>query len=290
MRPADESPLADELLRALLPLDDETWLAAISERVGAWTQSGVTLPRLPPDDLQILFNGLGGEANMRAGFDIYRCVRDNVSRWGQGLPRNARLLDFGCGWGRVARFFLRDVLADGIHGVDVSPLGIDACRSTLPYGTYSLIDPQPPLVYVSESFDVIYAYSVFSHLPERLHLDWVVELSRLLKPGGLFIATTLQRSFIDVCRGFRETEKCTEEWQEAAARSFVDADSARADYEAGRYLFSPLPRPDYGLTTVSRAYVERKWCPMLEYCDFIGGEHLPQAFIVMRKPGVSLPS
>jgi SAM-dependent methyltransferase len=41
----------------------------------------------------------------------------------------------------------------------------------------------------SESFDVIYCISVFTHLSEPLHYQWVEEILRLLKPGGLFIGT-----------------------------------------------------------------------------------------------------
>ncbi|MCB0829234.1 MAG: class I SAM-dependent methyltransferase, partial [Solirubrobacterales bacterium] len=46
----------------------------------------------------------------------------------------------------------------------------------------------PPLGLEHESFDLIYAVSVFTHLADE-SLPWLIELHRLLKPGGRLIAT-----------------------------------------------------------------------------------------------------
>lgn len=49
----------------------------------------------------------------------------------------------------------------------------------------------PPTPYVSGSFDLIYALSVFSHLDEPLQRDWLAEFRRLLRPGGLLVLSLL---------------------------------------------------------------------------------------------------
>ena len=50
--------------------------------------------------------------------------------------------------------------------------------------------------YPDDSFDVVYACSVFSHLPETLHLLWLAEIRRVLRPGGVLVATTLSESAV----------------------------------------------------------------------------------------------
>ena len=52
----------------------------------------------------------------------------------------------------------------------------------------------PPTPYVTQSFDLIYALSVLSHLSEPLQRDWIAEFHRLLRPGGLLIISVLGES------------------------------------------------------------------------------------------------
>ena len=49
-------------------------------------------------------------------------------------------------------------------------------------------DPRP-FFFEDQSLDVIYAWSVFSHLSEETHLPWLAEFERVLKPGGAFLST-----------------------------------------------------------------------------------------------------
>jgi len=100
----------------------------------------------------------------------------------------ARWLDFGCGSGRVARF----VIAAGVgtvSGVDVDRPAVRWARRHLGAG-FEAIEPRPPLPFPEASFDVVYAVSVFTHLDEAKQLDWLREAHRVLRPGGLLIAST----------------------------------------------------------------------------------------------------
>lgn len=50
---------------------------------------------------------------------------------------------------------------------------------------------EPPLAYADEAFELVYAFSVFTHLPEKLQHDWMDELTRVLKPGGYLVLSTM---------------------------------------------------------------------------------------------------
>ena len=99
-----------------------------------------------------------------------------------------RYLDFGCGSGRVARHLLADMEID-MTGIDVDRSAVDWCARHL-RGRYFAIGDRPPTVLPDASFDVAFAVSVFTHFNEGPQFAWLAELQRLVRPGGLFIAST----------------------------------------------------------------------------------------------------
>src|SRR5438046_259041 len=58
------------------------------------------------------------------------------------------------------------------------------CRKYLPFVEASVNQPTPPLIYQDESFDLIYAFSVLTHLPIKSQIAWRDEFARVLRPGG----------------------------------------------------------------------------------------------------------
>jgi SAM-dependent methyltransferase len=108
-----------------------------------------------------------------------------------------RVLDFGCGCGRTIRWFLHGGSTAEFHGVDVDPQAIDWCNTNLPGAHFLANAPTPPLPYLSEYFDVIYCFSVFTHLNEPMQNIWLAELKRVLKPGGVLLLTVYGRAAVE---------------------------------------------------------------------------------------------
>lgn len=104
-------------------------------------------------------------------------------------PGPCNILDFGCGAGRLLRYFLLFLPEHRYHGCDVNPAAIKWLSKTFSPATFATIPPKPMTAYPSASFDVIYAWSIFTHYNEALHLAWLAELRRMLQPGGLLLAT-----------------------------------------------------------------------------------------------------
>jgi SAM-dependent methyltransferase len=67
---------------------------------------------------------------------------------------------------------------------------INWCQTYLSFGQFKNNSLEPPLNFENEQFDCIYALSVFTHLGEHLLLEWMQELSRILKPGGYLLFST----------------------------------------------------------------------------------------------------
>ncbi len=102
------------------------------------------------------------------------------------------VLDFGCGCGRVTRYWHSLEAEDrpAVSGSDLSPDAIAWCREHLGFGRFEVNELAPPLRFESESFDLVYALSVFTHLTEDLQVAWLGELARVLRPGGRLLVTT----------------------------------------------------------------------------------------------------
>jgi SAM-dependent methyltransferase len=97
------------------------------------------------------------------------------------------LLDFGCGCGRVVRHW-RGLAAD-VHGSDLNAAAITWCELNLPF-RFAVNGLAPPLPYEDDAFELVYALSVLTHLPEELQLAWMDELARVLAPGGRLALST----------------------------------------------------------------------------------------------------
>jgi SAM-dependent methyltransferase len=99
------------------------------------------------------------------------------------------VLDFGVGCGRIARHWAA-VGGPEWHGCDYNDLLVRWCQENLPFLRTARNDLEPPLPYADDTFDLVYAYSVFTHLTEELHHRWMNELRRILAPGGRIIFST----------------------------------------------------------------------------------------------------
>ena len=100
-----------------------------------------------------------------------------------------RALDFGCGAGRTLRHFLAEAESCEIWGADVDARSIQWLDANLCPPLHALrCAPAPPLELETASFDLIWAISVFTHLTDQ-SCAWLAELHRLLKPGGLLMAS-----------------------------------------------------------------------------------------------------
>ena len=102
-----------------------------------------------------------------------------------------RVLDFGCGSGRVIRQFAPEAERAELWGCDLDSRSIEWLRENLspPFHFFETVDA-PRLPQDDGSFDLIYAFSVYTHLTDNW-AGWLLEHHRVLKDGGLLLVTFL---------------------------------------------------------------------------------------------------
>jgi len=157
---------------------------------------------LPPDELPTRVGIDPGQfptANQRVAL-FEQTGRDSYKDISSALPDHwawagKSVLDFGCGSGRVLRWFLPHV-AEGASftGCDLHASSIAWMRSRYPPGVRLLVNKSlPPLPVADGTFHLIYCASVFSHL--TVWAPWLAEMHRLLRPDGLLVASIHGRGF-----------------------------------------------------------------------------------------------
>jgi trans-aconitate methyltransferase len=208
------------------------------------------------------------------GFKAYELFGSLHERYAQSLNPASRVLDFGCGWGRVIRFFLKEVAPENLIGIDALPEAITSCLNTNHWCRFELCDTLPPTFFEPETFDLIYAYSVFSHLSEATHKSWLEEFERLLEPSGVLILTTFPRTFLSGSTDSSSKvadERPMEEWFSA--------------YDRGEFCFRRLrsvPDPAFGDAFIPERYVREHWTRHFNVREYFESD-LGQNFIVCTK-------
>jgi SAM-dependent methyltransferase len=216
VRPASVPPVTEPALwglrRSLLDWGDKLHLAAPAVRAYELLLAGRSrlaapepqqtggLP-LPPARLRAQAGPRHADAAyfLRSGEHHASLIRELLQEAGTPVEGLAALLDWGCGCGRILRHW-STLEGTRVCGCDINPKMVDWCNSNLDFAEVALNELSPPLPYPESSFDLVYALSVLTHLPEDLQHAWVAECRRILRPGGLLLFSTLGEYYLSLQR------------------------------------------------------------------------------------------
>ncbi|MFF7467649.1 methyltransferase domain-containing protein [Streptomyces sp. NPDC008092] len=108
-----------------------------------------------------------------------------------GVGANARVLDYGCGYGRVMAELSDHGFSD-VSGVDLSPTLVERGRELRPDLRFRVLESPPDLDCAPAAFDVVLLFAVLTCIPDSdAQRALVAELSRVLAPGGLLYVSDL---------------------------------------------------------------------------------------------------
>ncbi len=213
-------------------------------------------------------------------------VFERLMAGGLDLDQNPSVLDFGCGCGRIMRFAAR--LAGGcqLFGADIDQQSIDWCREHLDFANYERIASRPRSPFQDAQFQAVYSYSVFTHLPEELHRQWLEELHRITAPGGVLVITLMGRRVIQLwVRGetyvsFPPPEVLLEDLPNLEDKGYL-----YYPYPPGN---EAVPEEDkdaglYGMTFILESYVRENWLDLFELVSFEEAPQGWQDFVVLRR-------
>jgi len=178
----------------LLKLADRLWLLRNMVMLRARNRRFVRDNRdfaLPPADLAFdAYGSLDRRAYKDIGLRHAQLYSDIIREC--TTARSLAILEWGCGPGRIVRH-IHSCLSDytvELTACDCNPRTIAWNRQHIEGVKFVVNEFMPPLAFADASFDVVYNFSVFTHLSEAAQKEWASELWRVLKPGGLFICST----------------------------------------------------------------------------------------------------
>jgi SAM-dependent methyltransferase len=194
---------------------------------------------------------------------------------GAQFRERARILDFGCGCGRLLRRLVDRAPESRITGCDIDADAVAWVREALDVDA-TVTGALPPLPFADDAFDLVIGYSVFTHLSEEYQDTWLAELGRVLAPGGAALLTvhglaTWDRDRSTVLAGRPELADLTSDLEEHGIAHW------RAD--GWETIF-----PDWYHTTFhDPAYVRAHWSTWFASVDVVSGTALRNHDIVVAR-------
>jgi ubiquinone/menaquinone biosynthesis C-methylase UbiE len=113
-----------------------------------------------------------------------------LSKYNDYSQANKKILDWGCGPGRIVRHLPALLPNAEIYGSDYNENYINWCRDNLKGVNFSINGINPPMNFNDSFFDALTGLSIFTHLSEKNHILWINELHRIVKQGSQVLITT----------------------------------------------------------------------------------------------------
>jgi ubiquinone/menaquinone biosynthesis C-methylase UbiE len=111
---------------------------------------------------------------------------------GAGLIDGMSLVDLGCGSGRTAVQIARRLPGVQYLGLDVVPALLAHARSICPANYRFVRSAALGFPVPDESVDMVFAFSVFTHLYHEENFAYLRDARRILRPGGRMIFSFLE--------------------------------------------------------------------------------------------------
>jgi SAM-dependent methyltransferase len=207
----------------------------------------------------------------KIGYTLYvKLEQALIKLLGKGYGDWPRILDWGCGCGRMTRYF-RNRPGQTITGIDIDADNIAFCERALPFGRFRTVGLHPPTSLPAGSFDLMIGISVFTHLKEAQQFEWLGELRRIAAPGAVLLMTVHGDNA--VCRA-RWDPDMLERWQ---TTGFDDSG-------INRDLEGVVQAGYYGNSHHTQSYIRQNWSRYFEIVDVLPGYISNfQDLVVMRK-------
>jgi SAM-dependent methyltransferase len=241
--------------------DYATWWVPSASRSGPMP-SGARIRRVIGQALEFNFR-TGG---LTTFYGLQSALNKTLGKSFADFPR---VLDWGCGCARVARFVMNEPGVK-LTGVDVDPDNVAWSGEHFPQANWQTVPLRPPTLLPEGYFDLAYGISVFTHLKEPDQNLWLDELRRVLRPGGVALMTfhgpasiVWSRLSGERYRVLKKQGICDQE------NPIYDAQLAEADY--------------YRDTFHTTDYVRKHWGKYFEIANILPSAISHQDLVIMKK-------
>lgn len=154
------------------------------------------IPGMPHENVQKMYNGRSYLELMPSCVAfLKKCL---ILQKKYLLPHvdSIKVLDYGCGWGRLLRIVQYFANEKNIYGVDPLQSSLEICRSCGINNNLSICQQVPSTLDAPlNSFDFIYSWSVFTHLSLKAMSSILNMLPNYISSKGIFFITIRPQEF-----------------------------------------------------------------------------------------------
>jgi ubiquinone/menaquinone biosynthesis C-methylase UbiE len=141
----------------------------------------------------------GNRKQYRRDFEELR-YRD-IGLFSLGEIKGKKILDVGCGDGLYTLTFLK-LGAEFVAGQDISPTAVEAADRTCKKNGFNNFQIKTgnceQLLFEDDYFDLVFSGDVFEHISYQQKVNFINEIYRVLKPGGILTVKTPNKSYLKV--------------------------------------------------------------------------------------------
>lgn len=199
-----------------------------------------------------------------------------------------KVLDFGCGTSRVLRYMVEFLPGPQYYGSEVFRDNIDYGKSVFPEVIYLHHDNHPSIDVPDRTFDIIYAYSIFTHLEEKLHLKWLSELHRILQNEGIIILTIHGKTILKRCKDEESVREpmciANQNYEKLWNKFNSDGYVFYSCYDSEWLSKGGIDSDVFGISYISGEYIKNKWTDRFRILEHDKGAVSNwQDYVVMKK-------
>ena len=145
--------------------------------------------KIPPDEF--LFETF--QLNYQKYFEDGALAAKEILKWTEEyIPQEMpTILDWGCGTGRIIQHLHQFHPYALLYGTDTNHEMIVWNQKHINDAYFTEIADTCKTIFPPNYFDLIYGISVFTHLSATMQTQWILELARICKPGGILLVTTM---------------------------------------------------------------------------------------------------
>jgi SAM-dependent methyltransferase len=228
----------------------------------------------PPEDIAARIGVSNSLQYVIYGRSIYRGFEKALAKnFRTSFADYQTIMDWGCGSARITRHVLPAIGRSAtLVGFDIDEYAVN--WSNINVGRFfNVCSTNPPLGQASASVDVVYAYSVFTHLATENMRIWVEEMARVLKPGGIGLFTVLSdRAMVTLHPNLSRSS--LKDWNlvgvyDSAQNAQLESIGVSGDY--------------YRNVWCKRGFLDDVFAKHFDTVDFIGHFHFYQDLLVVRR-------
>jgi trans-aconitate methyltransferase len=191
------------------------------------------LPTMPSDDVQLLWTGSSGHTLLAQSIAFVRTLVAHLPIR-LGSSADPTIFDFGCGWGRHLRLACKFIPPSRLWAVDPWDRSIELCKEHGVLGEVRMSSSIPRQLDVPEDFELVYAFSVFTHLPQEVAVISLRTLYRHMASGARLVLTIRPVEYwawhnfsASTAKGYSRERSEAEHWR--AGYSFVPSDHPKTE-------------------------------------------------------------